>query len=79
MRIRSLLGLPALLAGAVAIVSVMWPSSADAQMKNLWDKIKDSSVLMCGAMAANPLGSWAVPGPAKYEGYEINLCRQIAL
>jgi polar amino acid transport system substrate-binding protein len=45
----------------------------------LWDKVSESGGLVCGAIPANPIGSYKVGTSENYEGYEINLCRQIAL
>ncbi len=75
MRFKSLLTAAAPAAFTLAILG----TAPQANAAGIWDKVKESGILTCGAMAANPTGSWAVPGPAKYEGYEINLCRQIAL
>jgi polar amino acid transport system substrate-binding protein len=63
---------------AFAALAVCLPTAVRAQTgQPLWDKIQSSGELVCGAMAANPLGSWKV-GPDHYEGYEINFCRRIA-
>ena len=75
MRFKTLL----VAAASAAFTLASLGAAPQANAAGIWDKVKDSGVLTCGAMAANPTGSWAVPGPAKYEGYEINLCRQIAL
>jgi polar amino acid transport system substrate-binding protein len=56
-------------------LTTFWANDARAQ--NVWDKIYDTGQLVCGAMSGSPIGSWSVPGPAQYEGYSINLCRQI--
>ena len=75
MRFKSLL----VAAASAAFTLASLGAAPQANAAGIWDKVKDSGVLTCGAMAANPTGSWAVPGPAKFEGYEINLCRHIAL
>lgn len=74
MRFKSLL----VVAAAVFALASLG-TAPQASAGGIRDKIMDSGVRTCGAMAANPTGSWAVPGPAEYEGYEINLCRQIAI
>ena len=60
---------------ALAIATV--PVAMAQSTQSLWDNIKNSGTLMCGAMASNPLGSWKT-GPDQYAGYEINFCNQIA-
>ena len=69
----------AVLTAASAVFALASVVPGTAQADAIWDKVNRTGILTCGAMAANPTGSWSVPGPAKYEGYEINLCRQIAL
>lgn len=59
--------------------SLLVAGSTGAQPKPLWDKILESGELVCGAMPSSPLNSWKVDGPAVYEGYSINLCRQMAV
>ena len=49
-----------------------------AQGKPLWDKIQESGTLVCGAMQAYPIVSYAVPGARRYEGYSPAFCRAIA-
>ena len=57
---------------------VISSGAARAQDKALWDKIRDNGEIVCGAMPSYPIVSYAVPGPAKYEGYASNFCRAIA-
>ncbi|SAL73508.1 extracellular solute-binding protein [Caballeronia arvi] len=44
----------------------------------VWDRIKSSGHLVCGAIPNDPIGSWVDPKTGKWEGYEIELCRSIA-
>jgi polar amino acid transport system substrate-binding protein len=61
--------------GLAAAVSFSGP--ANAQGKAIWDKISETGTLTCGAMAAVPMNSWKVEGPARYEGYSIGFCREL--
>ncbi|MBI1779035.1 MAG: transporter substrate-binding domain-containing protein [Proteobacteria bacterium] len=61
--------------GLAAAASMSGP--ANAQTKNLWNKISESGTLTCGAMAAVPMNSWKVDGPVRYEGYSIGFCREL--
>jgi len=62
----------------LAALTIVVAGAARAQSsQSLWDKIQSSGTLACGAMAANPLGSWKT-GPDQYAGYEINFCNRIA-
>jgi polar amino acid transport system substrate-binding protein len=54
------------------------PSWAAAQGKPLWDAIRESGTLTCGAMEAYPIVSYAVPSSRRYEGYSPAFCRAIA-
>lgn len=74
------------IAGLVAAVlvsgAVLFGSSGHSAAQNtkpLWDKIYESGELVCGAIPSNPIGSYKVGTSGEYEGYEINLCREIAL
>ncbi|WP_250517924.1 transporter substrate-binding domain-containing protein [Caballeronia sp. INDeC2] len=44
----------------------------------VWDRIRSSGHLVCGAIPSDPIGSWVDPKTGQWEGYEIELCRQMA-
>jgi polar amino acid transport system substrate-binding protein len=44
----------------------------------VWDRIKGSGKLVCGAIPNDPIGSWVDSRTNQWEGYEMDLCRQIA-
>ncbi len=60
-------------AGLLAL-SAPTTSHADA----VWDRISGSGKIVCGAIPNDPIGSWMDSKSNQWEGYEIDLCRQIA-
>lgn len=62
------------LAGAAVLLSFATSASA----AGLWDKLAETGTIRCGAMKASPPQSYTVQTDAQYEGYSIDLCRQIA-
>lgn len=63
------------LAAAIAI-AVSIPSVALADP--VWERIKTSGKIVCGAIPNDPIGSWVDQKTNQWEGYEIDLCRNIA-
>ena len=63
-----------LVAAFLLALSVPSPAQADP----VWNRIKDSGKLVCGAIPSDPIGSWVDLKTSQWEGYEISLCRQIA-
>jgi polar amino acid transport system substrate-binding protein len=61
---------------AVAVACAALPSLAHADP--VWDRIKSSGHIVCGAIPNDPIGSWVDPKTGQWEGYEIELCRAIA-
>ena len=60
------------------LLAIQLPGVAAAQGRGpLWDKIRDSGKLVCGAMPAYPIVSYSVDGPRRYEGYAAAFCRAI--
>ena len=63
---------------AIAILPDVLTLTAAAADNPLWKKISDTGVIVCGAIAGDPVGSWRAPGKDEWYGYEIGLCRSIA-
>lgn len=50
----------------------------EARADDVWDHIQSTGKIVCGAIPNDPLGSWIDPKTHNWEGYEIDLCRDIA-
>jgi polar amino acid transport system substrate-binding protein len=61
---------------AAVLFALSIPSLAKADP--VWDRIKGSGKIVCGAIPSDPIGSWVDLKTNQWEGYEIDLCRQIA-
>ena len=65
--------------GLIAMAAMLVPGLAASQDRGpLWDKIRDSGRLVCGALPAYPIVSYRVDGPRRYEGYAAAFCRAVA-
>jgi polar amino acid transport system substrate-binding protein len=49
-----------------------------AKADPVWNQIQKTGKIVCGAIPNDPLGSWIDPKTHKWEGYEIDLCREIS-
>lgn len=65
----------ALLAFTCLGLGAALPAAADP----VWDRIKSSGQLVCGAIPNDPVGSWFDRTSNQWEGYEVELCRAIAI
>lgn len=64
-----------LIAATLSFAS-MTAMAADADP--VWNRIESSGKIVCGAIAADPIGSWQDRETNQWKGYEIELCREIA-
>lgn len=53
-------------------------ASGVASADPVWDRIKASGKLVCGAIPNDPIGSWIERGTGQWQGYEIELCKAMA-
>lgn len=63
------------MASALIGLGAAFPAAADP----VWERIKSSGNLVCGAIPNDPVGSWFDRPSNQWEGYEIELCRAMAV
>lgn len=63
----------------VLAVALCLSGASMAAADPVWDRIASSGTIVCGAIPNDPVGSWVDPKTSRWEGYEIDLCRAIAV
>jgi polar amino acid transport system substrate-binding protein len=53
-------------------------AAGTASADPVWDRIKSSGKIICGAIPNDPIGSWVERSSGQWQGYEIELCKAIA-
>ena len=65
--------------GVLSFVAVGLGGANRAVADPVWNRIQASGSLVCGAIPNDPPGSWKDLRTGRWEGYEISLCRAIAV
>lgn len=60
-------------------VGVSLAAVGSAMADPVWDRIASSGKIVCGAIPNDKVGSWEDRGTGQWEGYEIDLCRAMAV
>lgn len=61
-----------------AAVAAGLSAAASAAADPVWDRIKSSGKIVCGAIPNDPIGSWVDRSSGQWQGYEIELCHAIS-
>ncbi len=63
----------------LAAVGICLAAVGPALADPVWDRIQSSGKIVCGAIPNDKVGSWIDRATGQWEGYEVELCRAMAL